>query len=336
MSAYLDPGASSALTAEPDFFTTDSTIPTKRGYRHHPKADPNAPKRPYSAYVLFSNHVRALLAAENLDFPEISRQVGQRWQAMSAEEKDMWKQQAQPLWDQYKKEAAQYQGTKEHAEHKRYLEEFRVSQAGRGERDVRTAAGSQEVLIRGIAGPGATTNIYPTPGPTPAGTSNALSDSYGSMTSTVAPPSGIEIAGLSTSPKTKVPIRKLKDSMKEVTEEVDKKPRSKHACEPCRRRKTKCNEERPTCGHCLALNVGCYYSDGRLHTDKRYGTHGAIKTITLMLTTARCNRKFQELSKKLEMCQKLLAQVKPQLQRDEQNLIQQALNLVCIFDSFSV
>ena len=276
MPSYLDPAASSVLTAEPDSFTVDSTFRTKRGYRHHPKADPSAPKRPYSAYVLFSNHVRTLLAAENLDFPEISRQVGQRWQALSAEEKDSWKQQAQPLWDRYKREMAEYQDTEAYADHKRYLEDFRLSHSVKNGRDSKTGAENQEGLIRANAGPGGIANMYPTPGQTPAGTSNGLSDSYGSITSTVVPPSGMKVG----SPESKVPIQRLRDSVKEAAEEVDKKPRSKQACEPCRRRKTKCNEERPTCGHCLALNVACYYSNGKLHTDKRYAVQSAIKMMT--------------------------------------------------------
>ena len=32
---------------------SQSGPPGKRGYRHHPKADENAPARPYSAYVMY-------------------------------------------------------------------------------------------------------------------------------------------------------------------------------------------------------------------------------------------------------------------------------------------
>ncbi|KAK9462110.1 fungal-specific transcription factor domain-containing protein [Lipomyces oligophaga] len=36
-----------------------------------------------------------------------------------------------------------------------------------------------------------------------------------------------------------------------------------HACEPCRIRKTKCSGERPTCSHCQAFGIGCYYAHNK-------------------------------------------------------------------------
>ncbi|KAM3497856.1 hypothetical protein MY10362_008808 [Beauveria mimosiformis] len=36
-------------------------------------------------------------------------------------------------------------------------------------------------------------------------------------------------------------------------------PRTRQACEPCRRKKTKCTAERPICSFCQRLNVQCVY-----------------------------------------------------------------------------
>ena len=41
------------------------------------------------------------------------------------------------------------------------------------------------------------------------------------------------------------------------------KNRVAHACEPCRRRKTKCSGERPRCQHCEDFKLPCTYADGK-------------------------------------------------------------------------
>lgn len=321
---YLPHNNSSSFTAEPESLARESKIAMKRSYRHHPKPDPHAPKRPYSAYVLFSNHVRELLASENLEFPEISRQVGQRWQALSAQEKGTWKQQAQGPRDEYKEAVTRYRGTPEHLEHKQYLDDFQARQMGKNGRDVCSAIGSQT----SPSGKGSMSS-YPTPGPTSAGTAKTFSESYGSMASIEVPRSGMKGAGQSGGPDKKVAIQRLRGgAAKEVTENGDRKARSKQACEPCRQKKTKCNEERPTCGHCLELNIECHYSSGKENKEKRYVRPGSSIDRSRMLTCRRCCRRFNELAEKLDACQKLLVHISPQLQSTEQALIQQTLNLV--------
>ncbi|KAH7186241.1 uncharacterized protein B0J16DRAFT_147075 [Fusarium flagelliforme] len=37
------------------------------------------------------------------------------------------------------------------------------------------------------------------------------------------------------------------------------KPLTRHACEPCRRKKTKCTAERPICSYCKRLGDQCHY-----------------------------------------------------------------------------
>merc|ERR1711939_1067025 len=60
----------------------------KRKYRRHPKPDENAPERPPSAYVIFSNKMREDLKGRNLSFTEIAKLVGENWQNLTPGEKD--------------------------------------------------------------------------------------------------------------------------------------------------------------------------------------------------------------------------------------------------------
>lgn len=93
----------------------------KRAYRHHPKPDINAPERPYSAYVLFSNKMREDPETRSLPFTEISRQVGEGWQSLAPEEKAGWKQQASTPMEKYKTDLEEYQRSENYREYKCYL-----------------------------------------------------------------------------------------------------------------------------------------------------------------------------------------------------------------------
>ncbi|EGO01466.1 hypothetical protein SERLA73DRAFT_131740 [Serpula lacrymans var. lacrymans S7.3] len=63
---------------------------TKRKRVTKPK-DPNAPKRPASAYILFQNEVRAKLKEQNPELPqsELLSLIGRRWTSMSQQEKEV-------------------------------------------------------------------------------------------------------------------------------------------------------------------------------------------------------------------------------------------------------
>ncbi|KAL6789243.1 hypothetical protein J3E68DRAFT_414123 [Trichoderma sp. SZMC 28012] len=41
------------------------------------------------------------------------------------------------------------------------------------------------------------------------------------------------------------------------------------ACEPCRKRKSKCDGEKPQCGSCRSHELACHYEPAR--TTRRYG-----------------------------------------------------------------
>ena len=214
-------------------------IPAKRSYRHHPKPDPNAPERPYSAYVLFSNHVREQVKDENLPFPELSRQVGVRWQNLLPQEKERWKKLAAGPWEAYKEKVSAYQQTEKYKDYKLYVESFKSAQANK-------QRGNPPKQQRKSS---SFTATYPTPGHTPAAAS---------------------IRTLSTSQTPKEAGLKALKQMKgspgtKVTSGQNQWPNhEKLACEPCNQNMVKCNGQMPSCRRCLDTGQECFYMTVRM------------------------------------------------------------------------
>ncbi|KAK9773725.1 hypothetical protein SCAR479_09671 [Seiridium cardinale] len=107
----------------------DGAAATKRKYRRHPKPDENAPERPPSAYVLFSNKMRDDLKGQNLSFTEIAKLVGENWQSLDRSEKEPYETQAQELKETYNREMNDYKRTPEYRRYSEYLQDFRKRQA---------------------------------------------------------------------------------------------------------------------------------------------------------------------------------------------------------------
>ncbi|KAI1660254.1 hypothetical protein F4813DRAFT_317777 [Daldinia decipiens] len=107
----------------------DGTAVAKRKYRRHPKPDENAPERPPSAYVLFSNKMREDLKGQNLTFTEIAKLVGENWQNLNRDEKEPFERQAHEAKERYNRELAEYKKTTEYRKYYDYLHEFRKRQA---------------------------------------------------------------------------------------------------------------------------------------------------------------------------------------------------------------
>ncbi|KAK3693891.1 hypothetical protein B0T22DRAFT_55026 [Podospora appendiculata] len=108
---------------------TCSAVVAKRKYRRHPKPDENAPERPPSAYVLFSNKMREDLKGRNLTFTEIAKLVGENWQSLSAVEKEPFESQAQAVKDKYQNDLVEYKKTDAYKKYMAYLQEFKVKHA---------------------------------------------------------------------------------------------------------------------------------------------------------------------------------------------------------------
>lgn len=103
---------------------------TKRKYRRHPKPDENAPERPPSAYVLFSNKMREDLKGRNLTFTEIAKLVGENWQSLAQADKEPFESQAAALKDKYHSDLVEYKKTPEYKKYCVYLQEFKLKHSG--------------------------------------------------------------------------------------------------------------------------------------------------------------------------------------------------------------
>ena len=99
---------------------------SKRKYRRHPKPDENAPERPPSAYVIFSNQVREQLRPMKLSFTKIAKTVGEKWQGLVPEEKEPYESQATAAKETYNAKMAKYKRTPQFAEYQRYLTDFKA------------------------------------------------------------------------------------------------------------------------------------------------------------------------------------------------------------------
>lgn len=214
-----------------------AVVQGKRGYVHHPKPDPSAPERPPSAYVLFSKMVRQELKSHHLSFTDMSRQVGERWQRLTPEEKHSWKQKAAIPREEYKINFAKYQRSENHRSYLRYLSDFRSAQAmRRGDespfRNVPEAASPSVNRLN-------TSTVQPELNPAHASHGLEMNDieTYGERV-----PRAVDLGAK--------PSRY-------------RRTRTVQACEPCRQRKVKCRGERPSCEKCRHLNLACSYGELR-------------------------------------------------------------------------
>ena len=229
------------LPGDPSPPELEEDRPKKRGYRHHPKPDPNAPPRPYSAYVMFSNNIREELKAQNLSFSNLSKHVGEKWQAISESEREGWKQKGAGPWEDYKAQVAEYRKTEQYREYQNYLSQFKADQ------EARKPSRRQGLARRSRPAPGA-----PTPGPSGASTS----------------PSQPRLSFSSSGQQAGSVAGDIKNPMKRSREDTVSGARSggtraRRACEGCRRRKIKCDGSRPTCRQCKNGGTECRYGESK-------------------------------------------------------------------------
>ena len=79
-----------------------------------PKKDPNAPKRPLTAYFIFTNDIRPELKEENPDWKvgDIAKEAGRRWKEMDDEDKTEYNEKAAELKKEYQVKLAEYEANK--------------------------------------------------------------------------------------------------------------------------------------------------------------------------------------------------------------------------------
>jgi len=98
--------------------------PAKRRYRRHPRPDPNAPHKPKTGYVLFSDHLRSNPEISSLPFVDIAKRVGQMWQAAGKDGRKQWEDRAAAAMVVYRSSLNDYKKTEEHSKYQEYLENF--------------------------------------------------------------------------------------------------------------------------------------------------------------------------------------------------------------------
>ncbi|EDO17018.1 hypothetical protein Kpol_1065p34 [Vanderwaltozyma polyspora DSM 70294] len=78
------------------------------------KKDPNAPKRALSAYMFFANETRDIVKAENPDvsFGQVGRILGEKWKAMTDEDKQPFDAKAEADKKRYESEKELYNATR--------------------------------------------------------------------------------------------------------------------------------------------------------------------------------------------------------------------------------
>ncbi|KAI9285354.1 hypothetical protein BC943DRAFT_324111 [Umbelopsis sp. AD052] len=122
----VDTIADTVSSTEEDNFSEFAR--SKRKYRRHAKADKNAPIKPPSAYVMFSNQIRSELKDYNMSFTDLAKIVGDRWKSISPNEKDQYDRTALNAKEEYLDALAKYEQTDDHKDYQRYLVDFKVKQ----------------------------------------------------------------------------------------------------------------------------------------------------------------------------------------------------------------
>jgi len=86
------------------------TPPAGEGGRKRKKKDPNAPKRPLSAFFLFCADERAAVKAQHPGYSvgEVARELGEKWNKVTAEVKSKYEGRVQQEKQRYEKEMDTY------------------------------------------------------------------------------------------------------------------------------------------------------------------------------------------------------------------------------------
>ncbi|KAI8923664.1 high mobility group box domain-containing protein [Entophlyctis helioformis] len=80
--------------------------------RTRAKKDPNAPKKPLSAFMIFSQENRAKIKEDNPEasFGEIGKLLGAAWRELSEKGKQVYNEKAEEDKGRYERDVASYQG----------------------------------------------------------------------------------------------------------------------------------------------------------------------------------------------------------------------------------
>ncbi|KAL9581774.1 MAG: hypothetical protein Q9212_003691 [Teloschistes hypoglaucus] len=269
----------------------------KRQYTRHPRPDPDAPQRPPSAYVLFSNAVRDELKDDSLSFADKAKTVGDRWRKLTDESREHWKQRASGPQEKYKTDWEQYQNSESHHDYQSYVSNFNASQQPAKKRRA----------------PSASTGDNIPPEQTLQRSPPSASDRLTGLRR-LAPAGGVPFPTVSSAASSS---RSPPDQKRESKPNLDKGPspparsgqgiaphRHGHACESCKKKKLRCDGAVPSCSRCAKSGHECNYEGGIRDREKRL---------------------VEDMAGKLGAYEDALRRIKPDLGNDDQSEISQLL-----------
>ncbi|KAJ1658474.1 hypothetical protein IWQ61_002296 [Dispira simplex] len=113
-----------------DFEDTDGS-PTssepprkKRKYCRRPKPDPNAPKHPLNAYVLFCRDLCQRGEKLSRDFGARSKSCSELWRALKPHDQQKYEEASRKQRERYKKAMESYRKTSQYTEYQKYVKTF--------------------------------------------------------------------------------------------------------------------------------------------------------------------------------------------------------------------
>jgi hypothetical protein len=82
-----------------------------KGKKAKAKKDPNAPKKPLTSFMLFSNENRSRIQKENpsMTFGELGKKIGELFRGLSSSEKQKYEDMSKKAKEQYKKQMQEYE-----------------------------------------------------------------------------------------------------------------------------------------------------------------------------------------------------------------------------------
>lgn len=99
--------------------------------------DPNAPKRPLSAYMMFANELRPKLMEENpgVHFTKLSSKISEQWKNIDESKRSALVSKANALKEQYSKDLEAYKKTDGYTKHRAALSQFKIKSAKKFKKD---------------------------------------------------------------------------------------------------------------------------------------------------------------------------------------------------------
>jgi hypothetical protein len=101
------------------------TKTSKRRYTRRPKPDTNAPKKPRTGYVLFSNHIRSQSETAVMPFAALAKHVGHKWQLLGTQGRKKWEERAAKEMSVYLDCLDTYKQSDKYREYQSYMAKFR-------------------------------------------------------------------------------------------------------------------------------------------------------------------------------------------------------------------